>query len=515
MPLIPILPADSQRTVEYKIRLTGQVAEVQADLDKLNLYRAYYEGEHDIPLNEDQQAWLAHVLDDDAPPIDNKCPVAVNKLRARLDVEGFLGPGEDAAAHEGVQPDVDTPTTPAEYCWLWWRANRMDAAERELYTAAIRDGYSFVIVGHNGSRPTLTLAERWDGTLGMRFFWQNERQHQGPLYAVRHWYDVDPSSPTTGGIERVTVYTASAIYKYARPATKEQQASLIVAGRDPDDAAMLQVKDKPTEPWPLPWVDSQQQPLGLPVIPFVSPRGPILRHVIGLQKRINKTWLDIDAAADQLAFGIPVVEYPGSLPKNEESDPAGDGLGMRPGRVMEVGNGASVHKLPADDLTGLLAALREAHVAFAANVEQPIFNFIPLSGEVPSGAALDELNRPLAEQAEEFQPGFSDSWREVFRLAQKLDRLYGEYQQEAVDIVVRWKPQPRSAEAEESEERKQYAAAEGLARALETLMKVPGMALPGALQLLGLDPDSKMYRMLTEQNGEEAAAAANTGNVEA
>lgn len=453
MPLIPILLSDSQRVVEYKVRIAGAVALTSGELTELGRWRAYYSGDHDLLVSDDQQAFLDAVLSKAGRwPIDNKCRVVVNKVASRLDVEGFLLPEMSEDEGAGPQPDALSPSNAAEWAWRWWRDNRLDAGERTLYRTALRDGYAFIIVGHSGTRPRLTLAERWNGTRGVRFFWDDPVMKRDPLYAVRHWYTADPSNLEASNIHRVTVFTHDAIYKYARP-TRRQEQYLNIVGPASDEDGLFMVVDSDGEPWPLPWVDGRGEPLGIAVVPFVSPRGSLVEPIIGMQDALNKSWLDLIAAGDQLGFGVGVIEHPGPQPRvmpGDSDDPADDGLGMRPGRWLETFGGAHAHKLPADDLAGLLAFQRATVVSIAANAEQPIYNFIPFGSEVPSGAALDELNRPLAEQAEEVQRPFSDSWREVMRLAQRLDLLYGSsYRGETMDLVVRWREQPVSMEAQQ------------------------------------------------------------------
>jgi hypothetical protein len=198
--------------------------------------------------------------------------------------------------------------------------------------------------------------------------------------------------------------------------------------------------------------------MGLAVIPFVAPMGSVVDGLIGLQDALNKTWVDIVVNADQQGFGQFVAQYPGALPNVSTTETSGygagvtddDGYGLRPGRVLELGGGATMNKLPADDMTGLHNTARIITTAIAANSEMPLHYFIPLSGEVPSGAALDELSKPVGELAQELCVGFGDAWREVMVIAQKLDNQYGAFRGEPQQVAVQWMPQPKSPETEAS-----------------------------------------------------------------
>lgn len=458
MPVIPILLSDTRRTVEYKIQLAGQVAAEQDAIDALELWRKYYAGNHDLLLNDDQRAFLANILSANGRfPVDNKLKVVVDKLRRRVNVQGFVVPGDTSHDSKDAQPVPTSPSTPAEYVWAWWHANKMDSGERELYRHALTDEWAYVVVGHDGQKPTFSIEERWDGTSGIRFFWEDAYLKRNPLYAVKHWYTRDPLNSDASNIERITLYTANAIYKWIRFTDKKQILQFDNVTADPDDTTLHRIQDATDASWPLPWTDAQGNPLGLAVVPFVAPMGSIIDGLIGLQDALNKTWIDAVTLADQQAFGQVVVSYPGGLPPNATTTTGSangskttddDGLGLRPGRILEIGGGAIASKLPADDMKGLLDASRALTTAIAGNSEMPLHYFQPLSGEVPSGAALDELSKPVSEVAEELTVAWSDAWQSVMVLGQRLDRLYGKYKGEPLALMPVWKPQPKSPETE-------------------------------------------------------------------
>ena len=189
-----------------------------------------------------------------------------------------------------------------------------------------------------------------------------------------------------------------------------------------------------------------------------------------------------------------MVSYPGNLPSvnqsttgnaNSSTTTGDDGLGMRPGRVLELGGGASANKLPADDLTGLHNTARLAVTAIAANSEMPLHYFIPLSGEVPSGAALDELSKPVAEQAEEVTVAFTDSWAEVMSLAQKVHKVFGTgYTLDPVTLMPKWKPQPVSPDSMANS----FQPEKTLADTIKVYVDM-GVSVEGAAAFLGVSPD--------------------------
>ena len=70
-------------------------------------------------------------------------------------------------------------------------------------------------------------------------------------------------------------------------------------------------RDNGDATWPLPWVDAKGAPLGIPVIEFANPAGSEIDQIIGLQNALNKTWLDLIAAADASGFPILAIEHQG------------------------------------------------------------------------------------------------------------------------------------------------------------------------------------------------------------
>ena len=480
MAVIPILLSDSAAAVEYKVRLARTVSELEEDLERLKRRRAYFDGQHALLLNDDQKAFLEGVLGDDEDdwPIDNKCKTVVEKVKGRLNVTGFRdaagavvrieqaegeqdtqggaggrGAGERGSRGAGEQAAGGRQQAAGRSVDLvseWWNDNEMDRWEGELYKAALRDRQGFVVVDYDAAqgRPRYTLAEMWDGDSGMRMMYEDPQTKQKPVAALKYWWTLDPVNIEASNVLRCTVYTAGAVYKYARFYNDRQlgQYGARIAGPKTDDG-FWPITDAGDTGWPVPWTDGQGRPLGLAVVPFVSPRGSLIDPIIGLNNALNKTNLDLLANADQQGFGIPVIEYEQGLPMTKgASDPTAeaDGLGMRPGRALEVGK-AKVHKLPAEDMGGLLDTAAHWVRAIASNASIPYYEFTPTVGEVPSGAALQMLDSALVEVADECVTWWTAAWRQVFALALKLEEAYGRGPADVGRITPLWKETARQS----------------------------------------------------------------------
>jgi hypothetical protein len=520
MPTIPILATDSSQSVEYKIALARAVVERSDELASLAKWRDYYAGDHELLLNADQKAFLAGVIGKDGGdwPVDNKCRKVVDKVRARLNVVGW----RDASGAE-VRFDGEAETAAGVLAAAvdWWAASDMDRWEGELYKATLRDAEGYLVVDHDGARPRFTLAERWDGASGVVVRYADTLKTR-PVYAVKYWSDVDPSTEATTtpgttygvgptserdtwslaiplGVQRATIYTPSAVYKYAK-LTERSRPRYDVAGPNTDDG-WTPIRDAGDLAWPISWRDGRGRPLGLAIVPFISPRGSLIEQVIGLNNALNKTNIDLIAVADQQGFGNLVAEYPGALPSQptngSEIDPAGDGYGMRPGRVIEIAKG-TLKKLEADDMTGLLALARHFTVSIASNADIPLHEFVPVSGEVPSGAALQMLDSALAMQADECAVWLGSAWRQSMDLAQRLAAVYGPAIGEPTTLTPIWAPtsyvDPTSEEANKT--------------AMATRVKAftdAGMPLAIALKHEGWT-DEQILELLAAKEREAAAA---------
>lgn len=459
MPVIPILLSDSAATVQYKVYLAGRQAAQDAELDRLRRRRAYYAGDHDLLLSDDQQAFLAGVIDadEDGWPVDNKCRAVVDKVRSRLSVIGFrdadgnrkvFEQAEGEPGDETIAVPIDpTAADPLSRAVGWWMDNDLDRFEGELYKAAFRDGEAFILTDVSaGGMIRYTLAEAWDGDSGVRMVYEDVQTRLKPVMAIKYWYTMDPAGADGANVARCTVYTASAIYKYARLTTRTQQSLYDgrIVGTTTDDG-WTPITDAGDAAWPLPWVNTAGAPLGLAVARFVSPRGSLIDPVLGLNNALNKANLDLLAVGDQQGFGLITVRYDSLPPLAADNDPttAADGLGLRPGRALETTG--DVSKLPADDMAGLLALASHWVQAISANSSIPLYEFLPVTGEVPSGAALQMLDSALADVADEGALWFGSAWRQVMELSQKLDALYNGAPGEVARLFPIWKETRRKS----------------------------------------------------------------------
>lgn len=368
---------------------------------RVQALREYYDGDHPVMLTERQKEFLGSLVAGDAFPFaHNLTKTIIDTLAERLSVMGFE-----------VKDDADDAI--GETLWQWWADCRMDSGESNIHTAALRDGMTYVMVGfdNEAQRPRLTWHQLDDGREGI-VARHDPNDPTRLQMATRYWWQTELTAQGTKEIERKTVYLPGEIRKYKR--------SNIAAGWEP-------VQDVGDPWWPLPWVDSDGAPLGVAVVEFANPGGSEIAQVIGLQNAINKSWLDLIAAADASGFPILAIEYKDSLPVSESDDDihGADEINFAPGRALEVG-GATVKRLEAANLTPMMDTVWALVAAMAGVTRTPQYYLRPQGGgDVPSGESLKQLESGIVSRATKRQNTFGQSWSDVMKLAIKVNDAFG------------------------------------------------------------------------------------------
>lgn len=406
-----LTPAQLERFVHLQAIVDRQ----QAQAAKVRAFRNYYVGDHPILLSTRQQEYLGDLLgDNEFPFVHNVAKSIVDTLRERLSVTGFTVNGQAATVADDAGPSPDTRQ--AGLLWDWWTDNRMDGQQIRLYRRAIRDGRSYVMVDYDSvtERPRLTLHKLDDGTSGVLL-------HRDPgmpdkvLYATRYWYTFDPLEPGATGKLRKTVYLPDQIRKYVQ---------------GPRDGSWESIQDDGDPGWPIPWVDGQGEPMGVAVIEFENPGGSEIEQILGLQNGLNKSWVDLMAAADAHGFPILAAEYPealGVLAEQEDDADLEDADEFRvgPGRVLEL-FGGQMKRIEAGDLGQLIETIWTLTAAISGVSRTPQYYLRPVGGsDVPSGEALKQLESGLIQRAKERQILFGQAWSDVMVLALRVAATFG------------------------------------------------------------------------------------------
>ena len=403
--------------LERFIHMQGIVERQANAAARIRALRLYYSGEHPVMLTQRQQEYLGALVEEESFTFaHNLVRSVVDTLRERLDLSGFVVNGagvEDADLQDAPEPSAQL----AALFWQWWTENKADAAQITLYRRALRDGKAYVIVDWDSvnERPKFVVhrVDAGDTEPGIVMH-RDPEDDSHVLYASRYFYTFDPLNPGATGKQRKTVYLPGEIRKYIMGKTAGEWQPHMDAG----DTA-----------WPLPWVDAQGEPLGIPVIEFANPAGSEVDQIIGLQNALNKTWLDLIAAADASGFPILAIEYSGEGGFGSIQDDAdiegNDEFRFSPGRAIEVDN-ATVKRLEAANLQYMIDTMWTIVQAISGVSRTPAYYLRPVGGsDVPSGEALKQLESGIVKRAQERQLVFGQAWADVMSMAYRIAQTFG------------------------------------------------------------------------------------------
>jgi hypothetical protein len=409
--------------MERYIHMQSVVERQEAHAEKVRALREYYEGEHPTLLTDRQREYLGALVETHQFTFaHNLIRTVVDTLSERLSVTGFAVNGVEMEDEEGA----DT----ARLIWQWWKSSRADLLEQDLYVDALRDGLAYVMVDYDAvkQRPRIVVHPVDDGRSGVMLH-RDPEDSSRVLFATRYFWTFDPLNPGNTGIERKTVYLPGEIRKYQR---RTQLGGWVPLLDDGDEA------------WPLPWVDSAGTPLGVAVIEFANPGGAEAESIIGLQNALNKTWLDLIAAADAAGFPILAIEYADGNalgPMASDDDLQGtDEFRIAPGRLLEV-SGATVRRIEAANLTPLMDVIWALTAAMAGVSRTPQYYLRPVGGaDVPSGESLKQMESGLVARAVKRQRVWGQAWEDVMGLSLRIAEAYGTGMGIEADasITVQW-----------------------------------------------------------------------------
>ena len=367
------------------------------------MYRNYYEGEHDTELTDRMREFLS--LDGDAEFNLNFCPIPVDVLAERLNVIAF-----DVKAEMGEGDEQPEPEGPKQLggkdglLWEWWTRNRMDAQQKYTHRAAFRDGDAFIITewDNDTDTPRISFELAHDGYSGVDVVYDDERPDT-ILYAVKHWRVEHGDG--TGSKRRANVYYPDAIYKYAS---------------DSAEGGGWSKHEEKGEGWPLDWTDANGEPLGVPVTPFGNNRGGYdfgkseIADVVPIQRALNKAVIDAIAAADVSAFQLVTL-----------TGADASGVTVAPRQVLYVEDEAARwgHIPPAD--VGALMKFVSHWVMLIAQASRTPLSYFQVTGQVAAAETQKADDTALVSKAEDRAVEFGNSWENVMHMCIKLYNAFG------------------------------------------------------------------------------------------
>jgi len=393
------------------------------------LARNYYAGEHEVPLTDRQKEFLGFQDDGHERFALNYCRTVVSALAERLIVSGFAGVGSGDESF-------------AKVAWEWWQGNRSDGLQSRVHSRAVRDGEYFVFVDWDeaAGQPTWVLHPRYtdatvEGTgFGCKAFYPDGDPDRPMEYASKRW--TETAIDERGRREtrqRMTLYYPERVEKYVLMTTNSEAGWAPYAEEDGGR-------------WPVPWVDGQGRPLGIPLIHFRNNADlrTELWDAVPVQDGINKTVLDVLATADATGFRMLIAL--GFYPTTDGNPPESDGsnyLEVHPGCWLgstKSPRDASVSALDAADLRPMLDLWMGLELALAKVTDTPTSRF-QATRQVAAEGTLKQQESPLLAKVRDRQVSFGNSWEDVLYASRRLANAFGQAGlDEEARVECQWEP---------------------------------------------------------------------------
>jgi hypothetical protein len=390
-------------------QLSGVHARIEAERKRalpkpedVKKFRNYARGRHPGTLTIGQQRILRGLLGNLF--CDNVCKRILQELRNRLRLARF-----DVAAGEAEQKALLT------FLKDLWVKNKLAATSAAVHWAMFRDGNTAVTLNWVGGRAVITRERWWNGKTGIFVAYDDNDQ---VTYAVKEWND--------GSSLRRTVYWPDRIERY-----KQEGESGWRLFRLPSD---------PVGEGALPWVDSRQQPLGVPVVHFANLQVPndgdgddgteetdphygmseLDGGMLGLQDEVNDVHRDISAGA---RFAGYQMGYATGVKKPVDSEGNEMDLKPEPGAFFQDENpDAKFGILPAGSLEELERTLMIKVKAMSRAACVPLHI---IAGDWPSGEALLREEMPLIDKVETVGEATGPGWASVGHKSVVLSNAFG------------------------------------------------------------------------------------------
>jgi len=429
--------------------LAQENTEYQQDLQQ---QRDYHAGRQFVHLTDRLRSFLGGsigVTDKDFKRIRlNIFRTVVNAVVERLivakivtDEQGVEEPLKDELgqvvtdADGAPQAGVVKPT--ANWAGRTWLHNRMDARQRGIYETTLRDSESFVLVTWDDEQQIARFVPHpryidpttgGDG-YGCMAVYQNNDPEQPLLFVTKRWVETTYPGGSRVDIDRLTIYFPDRIEKYSGMAS-----------------AWHPVQDAGDTSWPLPWTNPKtSEPLGIPIVHFRSTAGFEAGEAIGPQNAINKTMIDLLAAADLTAFQILIAM--GWEPIDADGNP----LPIEPGTWLGTMNpdGKAV-VIPGADLTNISEQVYNWIQWAAMATDTPASRFT-MSRQVAAEGTLKEQSVSLLNKCRMRQSELGIAVADLFVIARTLHNAFfsAPMLDDEVTISVEWEPiETRDEDAE-------------------------------------------------------------------
>ena len=392
---MPVFMPAAETTDKVKMSFLQYLAEEDsARSAQYQSYRDYDDGEHNTQLTERMRQFLQVKTGQEFN--GNYCPVVIDALVEKLTVTGFEAGAQSAQL------------------WQWWEASRMDGIQDVVHRSAVRDGDTYLIVEYDNEKeqPAFIDELAYNGHEGVKVHYSKESRRTIE-FASKRW-QIDHGDDA-GYRRRLNLYYPNRIEKYISDSRMDE-----------GNWQRYQAEDDPA--WPLWWTrDGAEfgEPLGVPVIHFKnSDQGynygkSEIRSVIPLQDALNKSIIDLVAAADTTGFRIffMIGDDPSALT-------VVPGTWIYTLRPPGGPNGAQIGHIPGEDLSSLIKVIDKFTLLIAHVSRTPVSMFQITNQRAAEGTQKQEESG-LVNKARKRHIYFGNAWEDAMAMARKLHNVFG------------------------------------------------------------------------------------------
>lgn len=390
----------------------------------LRILREYASGKQTTYLTERQKEFIGLTARNaNYLYSHNLCGLIIDTVVERLKLTGFAGAEEDTAG-----------AVLANVAQTWWEANRMDAVQDDLYEAALRDEYAYLIVDWGPTGPRWTLNYAYDGTQGVKM--HRDPTTAEPIFASKRWQLYDPLRPQETGRTRLNLYFPDRVEKYI--SARDGGGITGNLGGVAYRVGWEEFRDDGDTSWPIPWIDGDGAPLGLAVVAFKNPGGSEIDDIVSLQDLLNKTDLDLIAGADTSGFRILYASGIGA--DIDAATGKERAITISPGHMVRITDPAGrLGAIEAADLSRMIETCRYWIECIAALSRTPQYLLRAMGADQPSGESLRMQEIGLISKCERKHGVFGNAWEDVVYLSARLAATFGT-EQYTGRLQAQWKP---------------------------------------------------------------------------
>ena len=423
-----------------KMSWDSWIAHEELRAAKVQEYRDYADGEHDVELSDEMKDMLR------TQSLNlNHCENILETLSDRIRLAGVNVTVTDVmgnpieAATEEANKWVNKLTT------QW---NRLDGMQIDLHDAIPRDGVSFVMAQYDAEKKQVvwTHEEAFDGHEGVIVIWGNDSTT--PTMAIKLWHETQNTAGANGGaalIDRImcNLYFPDKLERYYVEGGKLQE------NRDDNDE------------YSYPWVMADGSPIGVAIVPFVYKGRRYNKHglgrleqVIPVQRVVNRVVNSTVMTSELIGFPIryalgmdvPATIKPGTwlkvtVPSTTTNADGTTTRALTPAEraaILEAVTKIRVGQIEPAELQGLLDEIDKFIVQMYVVSGTP---YPEGAGSSISGEALKQLDIRLVGTAQRCQTSWGNSWEDLIKLSARIESAYASntvWTDDTVIVSAKW-----------------------------------------------------------------------------